>query len=72
MNLLVGSTVTAYKKNPASSSTKFANVTVTEVAGAYLSISGASGIGFGPDIVLPWDSVDYIILVSDPPVDPGV
>lgn len=66
MQLQQGSIVNAYKKNVASSSTKFTNVTVTEVAGAYLSFTGATVQGYGPDVLLPWDSVDLVSLVSDP------
>lgn len=66
MQLQIGSTVTAYKKNPASSSTKFANVIVTEVGGGYLAFTGATVAGFGPDVLLPWDSIDMVSLIADP------
>jgi len=69
VQLQIGSTVNAYKRNAASSSTKFTSVTVTEVAGAYLSFTGATVQGYGSDVCIPWDSIDLVTLLADPQPD---
>lgn len=66
MILQIGSTVHVYKKNTASSSTKFSNVVVTELSGGYITFTGATVASYGSDISVPWDSVDIITLISDP------